>query len=94
MDKKGAWSLSPAFDVTYSYDPASVWVKQHNLSINGKTIDISKDDLLKVGKEMNIKHAKALIEDIQETVKKWPQYAKDAKVKDKQIKAINNTLLI
>ncbi|MDP1746413.1 MAG: type II toxin-antitoxin system HipA family toxin [Bacteroidota bacterium] len=94
MDKKGAWSLSPAFDVTYSYDPASVWVKQHNLSINGKTIDISKDDLLKVGKEMNIKHAKAIIEDVQGGVKKWPQYAKDAKVKDKQIKAINNTLLL
>lgn len=94
MDKKGAWSLSPAFDVTYSYDPASVWVKQHNLSINGKTIDISKDDLLKVGKEMNIKHAKAIIEDVQAIVKKWPQYAKDAKVKDKQIKAINNTLLL
>lgn len=94
MDKKGAWRLSPAFDVTYSYDPASVWVKQHNLSINGKTIDISKDDLLKVGKEMNVKHAKAIIEDIQGIVKKWPQYAKDAKVKDKQIKAINNTLLL
>lgn len=94
MDKKGAWSLSPAFDVTYSYDPASVWVKQHNLSVNGKTIDISKDDLLKVGKEMNIKHAKAIIEDVQEVVKKWPQYAKDAKVKEKQIKAINNTLLL
>lgn len=94
MDKKGAWRLSPAFDVTYSYDPASVWVKQHNLSVNGKTIDISKDDLLKVGKEMNIKHAKAIIEDIQGIVKKWPQYAKDAKVKDKQIKAINNTLLL
>lgn len=93
MDKKGAWKLSPAFDVTYSYDPASVWVKQHNLSINGKTIDITKEDLLKVGKEMNIKRAKTIIEDIQGKVKKWPQYAKEAKVRDKQIQAINNTLL-
>lgn len=94
MDKKGAWRLSPAFDITYSYDPASVWVKQHNLSINGKTIDITKDDLLKVGKEMNIKHAKTIIEQVQSSVRKWPQYAKDAKVKDKQIKAINQTLLV
>lgn len=94
MDKKGAWRLSPAFDVTYSYDPASVWVKQHNLSINGKTIDITKDDLLKVGKEMNIKHAKTIIEQVQSAVRKWPQYAKDAKVKNKQIKAINQTLLV
>ncbi len=94
MDKKGIWRLSPAFDVTYSYDPASVWVKQHNLSVNGKTIDIGKDDLLKVGKEMNVKYAKAIIEDIQRIVKKWPQYAKDVKVGDKQIKAINNTLLL
>jgi serine/threonine-protein kinase HipA len=94
MDKKGAWKLSPAFDVTYSYDPASVWVKQHNLSINGKTIDITKDDLLKVGKKMNIKHAKAIIDQVQAAIRKWPQFAKDAKVKDKQIKAINKTLLV
>lgn len=94
MDKKGTWRLSPAFDVTYSYDPVSIWVKQHNLSINGKTIDITKDDLLKVGKEMNIKHAKTIIEDIRGIIKKWPQYAKDAKVKEKQIKAINQTLLV
>lgn len=94
MDKKGIWKLSPAFDITYSYDPASVWVKQHNLSVNGKTIDIKKDDLLKVGKEMNIKHTKAIIEKVQASVKKWPQYAKDAKVNDKQIKAINQTLLV
>ncbi len=94
MDKKGAWKLSPAFDVTYSYDPESVWVKQHNLSINGKTFDITKDDLLKVGKEMNIKHVKTIIDQVQTAVRKWPQFAKDAKVKDKQIKAINKTLLV
>lgn len=93
MDNKGRWSLSPAFDVTYSYDPASAWVKQHNLSLNGKTIDISRDDLLKVGKEMNIKNTKAIVNDIQSIVKQWPQYGKDAKVSDKQIKAINKTLL-
>jgi serine/threonine-protein kinase HipA len=94
MDKNGTWRLSPAFDVTYSYDPASVWVKQHNLSLNGKTMDITKDDLLKVGKEMNVKQAKGIIEQVQVAVRKWPQFAKDAKVKDKQIKAINKTLLV
>lgn len=94
MDNKGEWKLSPAFDVTYSYNPTSIWVKQHNLSVNGKTIDITKEDLLKVGKEMNIKHTKAIIEQVQSAVRKWPQFAKDAKVNDKQIKAINKTLLV
>lgn len=93
MDKKGGWRLSPAFDVTYSYDPESVWVKQHNLSVNGKTIDITRDDLLKVGKEMNIKNAKSIVNDLQSTIKKWPQYAKDANINDKLIKSINKTLL-
>lgn len=93
MDKKGVWKLAPAFDLTYSYDPANVWVKQHNLSVNGKTTDITKDDLLKVGKQMNIKHTKDILEQVQTSVKKWPQFAKDANVNDKQIKAINKTLL-
>jgi serine/threonine-protein kinase HipA len=94
MDNKGEWKLSPAYDVTYSYNPSSVWVRQHNMSINGKTIDITKDDLLKVGKEMNIKSAKAIVEEIVKIIKKWPQYAKKTQVDEKQMKAINKTLLL
>ena len=37
MDKAGAWSLAPAFDVTYAYNPAGLWTNRHQMTINGKT---------------------------------------------------------
>ncbi len=93
MHKTGKWQLAPAYDLTYSYDPSSQWVSQHNLSINGKTKNITKEDLLKVGKEMNVKKAKVIIENTKRIVKNWAVYAKKTGVNPKQIAAINKTLL-
>ncbi|HIZ51540.1 MAG TPA: HipA domain-containing protein [Candidatus Pseudomonas excrementavium] len=36
MDRQGNWSLSPAFDVTYSYNPQGMWTGSHQMSMNGK----------------------------------------------------------
>jgi serine/threonine-protein kinase HipA len=94
MDKTGKWKLAPAYDLTYSYDPQSQWVSQHNLSINGKTRDITKADLLKVGKEMSVKQANAIIEKTKIAVANWPEYARKTGVKPKQITVIGKTLLI
>ena len=46
MDRSGVWSLSPAFDITWSYNPAGEWTAKHQMSINGKgddfTLEISR----------------------------------------------------
>lgn len=93
MDKTGEWHLAPAYDLTYSYNPNSQWVSRQSMSVNGKTEKITIDDLLKVGKEMNVKHAKNIIEKIKTVVSKWPQYAEKAGVPGKQISAIRKNLL-
>ncbi len=36
MDKAGHWSLSPAFDMTYSFQPTGKWTSVHQLILNGK----------------------------------------------------------
>ncbi|MEO6303973.1 MAG: HipA domain-containing protein, partial [Bacteroidia bacterium] len=94
MDKSGEWKLAPAYDITYSYNPESKWVSQHNLSINGKTKNITKLDLLKVGKEMSVKQANSIIQKTKEVAAKWPKYAKQAGVTAKQISTIGKTLLM
>ncbi len=33
MDKSGKWSLSPAFDMTYSFNPAGRWTASHLMGI-------------------------------------------------------------
>lgn len=80
LKKNGLWELAPAYDVCFAYRPDSDWVSQHNLSINGKRTYITKEDLLTVGKSMNIKKANIIIQQIDETVKKWNEFAEAAKV--------------
>ncbi|MBC8319896.1 MAG: type II toxin-antitoxin system HipA family toxin [Bacteroidetes bacterium] len=94
LRQNGAWELAPAYDVSYSYDPKSIWVSQHALSINGKRKNISKDDLVVVGKQMNIKKSESIIKQISEVVNKWPDYADETKVSNSQRDTISSTLML
>lgn len=93
MDPTGQWALAPAYDLTYSYNPDSKWVSQHNLSIQGKTRDIKKADLLAVGREMSVKPAQLIIEATLDVVSQWTNYAKQTGVNARQAAAIGKTLL-
>jgi len=55
MDKSGNWSLSPAFDMTYSYNPAGRWTSTHQMSLNGKRDDFTADDFTACEKAIAMK---------------------------------------
>ncbi len=93
MDTNGKWKLSPAFDVCYAYKPGNIWVNSQSLTVNGKRDQISKDDFITVGKEMNIKKAKQIILKVTETVKRWNFYAEETKVDASMRDSIKKTLL-
>lgn len=94
MNQKGEWKLSPAYDVTFAFDPANKWMKAHQLSINGKNDSIELKDLVTVAKEMNIKKPVAIIESVTKAVKNWKRYAKSAGVSESQIAAIGKSHLL
>ncbi len=75
MKKDEYWTLTPAYDICHAYDPKSIWVSQHALSINGKRKGQTKKDLLTIAKSMNIKKATSIIDKIQTIVKNWKFYA-------------------
>lgn len=93
MDSSGEWSLSPAFDICHAYRPSSSWVSQHCLSVNGKRKDISRNDLLQVAKNMNIKRANDIIDQVAEVIYNWKEYADQQKVAPELRDAIDSTLL-
>jgi serine/threonine-protein kinase HipA len=80
LKKGGKWELAPAYDVCHAYKPDHRWVSQHALSINGKRTDITKEDLLIIGKSINNKKAAVIIDEISETVSKWKKFADDVRV--------------
>ena len=80
MKKGEEWTLAPAYDICHSYDPKSIWVSQHALSVNGKRKNQTREDLLTVATSMNIKKASKIIDEINLVVGNWKEYADSVKV--------------
>lgn len=93
MKKDEEWELAPAYDVCHAYQPKHEWVSQHALSINGKRTNVTKEDLLTIGKSIKNKKAAATIEEISDTVSKWKTYADEVMVSPKLRDEIAATLI-
>lgn len=59
MNKAGEWSLAPAFDLTYAYDPQGKWTQGHQIKLSGKQADFVREDLLKFAEYCNLNERKA-----------------------------------
>jgi len=94
MDKTGKWKLAPAYDICHTYRPGSEWVSRHALSINGKRNNITRDDLLEVATQMNVKKVDSIIRQIADVISNWKEYADKVKVEPKLRKAIEKTLIL
>ncbi len=94
MDKSGAWSLAPAFDVTYSYHPSGAWTSTHQMTMNGKRDDFELDDFRECAKTSSMKRGRAesIIKEVRNVVKNWPDYAEKAGVSDEWIIAVRGSL--
>jgi len=94
MDKAGAWSLSPAFDVTYAYNPTGLWTCHQQMTINGRNDDFTRDDFKAVALVAGLKRGRseAILTEVMETVKAWPRYAKTAGVPGSQREQITRAL--
>ncbi|PXF30089.1 toxin HipA [Pokkaliibacter plantistimulans] len=91
MDRRGVWRLSPAFDVTYSYNPEGAWTSRHQMTINQQRDGFTLDDLLALGAKANLKKAtaRAEIDQIVTVVRQqWPSCAAAAGVREQAARAI------
>jgi len=86
MNRRGEWRLSPAYDVTYAWDPKGDWTRQHQMSINGKRRGFIRDDLLSLAGLAGIKppHANEMINRVIDTLRNWDTYAEKAGVNEAQ----------
>ncbi len=82
MDKAGKWSLSPAFDMTYSFNPSGAWTASHQMTMNGKRDAFTLDDFKACAKAASMKRgrAEAIVGEVREVVSQWRDYAEDAGV--------------
>ena len=92
MNKHGEWSLSPAYDISYAYDPTDKWNQEHFLSINGKYDHFEYMDIEKVAKEQRIKNFHGIITQICDVADRWESYAKMVEVPENISKMIAKIL--
>lgn len=91
MDQNGVWTLSPAFDVVWAYNPSGEWTNRHQMSINGKRDDFTRADMLSVAKQFGIKGAEGILSQVIDTVARWPEFANEAGVPEDLMKQIAPT---
>jgi serine/threonine-protein kinase HipA len=86
--------IAPAYDMSYAFKSSHRYLSQHQLSVNNKRIGVSRDDLISVAEQMNIKKPKEIIGQICDVFSKWPKYASGAGMPEKQILSIGKAHLI
>jgi serine/threonine-protein kinase HipA len=82
MNKEGHWSLAPAFDMTYAYNPSGAWTATHQMTLNGKRDSFTMEDFRVVAQNTNMKRGRAetIVKEVTSIVSRWPEFADEAKV--------------
>ena len=95
MGRDGSWRPAPAYDMTYAYNPDNRWLREHQMTVNGRSKDIGKDDLLASGKTMmlNTRFCKEVIADAEKVVSEWPGYAERCGIDSKTVRSIDSRLV-
>jgi serine/threonine-protein kinase HipA len=89
MSPDGKWTLSPAYDVIYSHNPAGQWTNQHQMSLNAKRDHFSMNDLMAVAESISLTRTDRVINQVYAAVERWPEFAKTAGVNEKTIQDIS-----
>lgn len=93
MNQQGEWSLAPAFDVTYSYNPSGSWTATHQMTMNGKRDGFTLEDFEACAKAAVMKRGRTatIIKEVQAAVRHWPKFAAEAQLSDEWRKKIEKT---
>jgi serine/threonine-protein kinase HipA len=92
-DEDGTWSLSPAYDVNYAYNPQGRWTQRHQMSVNGKFENITRADLLELADRYVVPAPARVIDDVLDAVGSWRSFAKAAEVDVGQAERIDADLV-
>lgn len=82
MDQSGNWQLSPAYDLTFSYNPNGMWTEQHQMTLNGKRDHFTLEDFIACAENNAMKRgiAEQIVTQVHQAISGWSQFAEQAGV--------------
>ncbi len=94
MSRSGEWRLSPAYDITWAYNPSGQWTNQHQMTLNAKRDDFVRDDLVALAAEGGVssRQTSTLLDDVAGAVAAWPSFAADVDIAPSTIDAIGASM--
>lgn len=93
LPENSEWNLSPAYDITYSFNPAKGRnTNMHQMSINGKRKEITSLDLVKIAEENMIKKPNEIIQEVISAISEWRKKAEEHDIDQEKIKKIESNL--
>lgn len=92
MKENGEWNLSPAYDLTFSYNENFNRITPHFLSMNGKNQNFNLKDILHIANEYSIKSPKKIINEINQNFLNWRKIAEDLEISKKTTDIIASKL--
>lgn len=80
MNKRGEWSLAPAYDMTYSFNPAGRWTSSHQMTMNGKRDGFTREDLRAAAATAGLKRSRAdaIHDEVVDVFRRFGEYAEQA----------------
>ena len=96
MDRQGEWQLSPAYDITYAYNPSGDWTSTHQMTLNGKRDGFTREDIATFATAADLTRVEGLriLDNICEVVARWPEFAADAGVDSSTVATVDATLRV
>lgn len=90
MDKEGTWSLSPAYDVMYSYNPGGKHTQLHQMTMNGRRDGFTLADFSASARVANLKQGREtiILREVVEAVSEWEKFADQAEVPKAKVASI------
>jgi serine/threonine-protein kinase HipA len=90
MDREGAWSLAPAYDVIWAWQPGNLWLDSHQMSINGKRDGFTVADLRAVATVAGLKRgrAEAILTEVVAVIARWSDVAAEVGVGERMAEQI------
>jgi len=80
MDRAGVWSLAPAFDLTFSYRPDSMWVARHQMGVDGVFAGPTPADLRRLGDRWGVPGIGDPLDGVADAVARWAEFADESGV--------------
>jgi serine/threonine-protein kinase HipA len=93
MDRDGRWSLSPAYDLTYSYSKTGRWTATHQMTMNGKRDDFTLADFEACAETAILRRGvwHGILNEVFEAVRGWTDVATAVGVPERRLEQIRAT---